>query len=285
MNHLSDQQLIQSIENLVRREREILSDVLQHLKEIDRRKLFSKLGFTSLLDYATKQLKYSPDQAGRRIAAMRLLREIPEAESKVVDGSLTLSSLAQAHWHFRKSEHSQAEKREILVKLENATKRETAAILKHDDEVRYSFGADKSTEEMVEKFRGLNPHLNFDQLMKKAVQIALSQTDPDEKIERAAKRKSRIDRKLTSADQKITSAGKVAVRSRYVPAKIKRHVWSKSRGQCEMCESKFGLEFDHILPFAKGGKTTAENLRLLCRNCNQRSGIEKFGLSKMTQFR
>ena len=106
MNHLSDQQLIQSLENLVRREREILSEVLQHLKEIDRRKLFSKLGFTSLFDYATKQLKYSPDQAGRRIAAMRLLRDIPEAEAQVVDGSLTLSSLAQAHWHFNKVDGS-----------------------------------------------------------------------------------------------------------------------------------------------------------------------------------
>ena len=35
--------------------------------------------------------------------------------------------------------------------------------------------------------------------------------------------------------------------------------------------------FDHIKPWALGGETSEENLRLLCRNCNQRESIERFG--------
>lgn len=30
------------------------------------------------------------------------------------------------------------------------------------------------------------------------------------------------------------------------------------------------VEFDHIIPFSRGGPSTAENLRLLCRECNRR---------------
>ena len=29
------------------------------------------------------------------------------------------------------------------------------------------------------------------------------------------------------------------------------------------------IEFDHIIPFGKGGTTTVDNLRLLCRDCNR----------------
>ena len=30
------------------------------------------------------------------------------------------------------------------------------------------------------------------------------------------------------------------------------------------------IEFDHIIPFSKGGPTTTANLRLLCRTCNRK---------------
>jgi 5-methylcytosine-specific restriction endonuclease McrA len=30
------------------------------------------------------------------------------------------------------------------------------------------------------------------------------------------------------------------------------------------------IEFDHIIPFSKGGATSVENVRLLCRPCNRK---------------
>jgi 5-methylcytosine-specific restriction endonuclease McrA len=32
------------------------------------------------------------------------------------------------------------------------------------------------------------------------------------------------------------------------------------------------LEFDHIIPHAKGGANTEGNVRLLCRRCNNEKG-------------
>ena len=29
------------------------------------------------------------------------------------------------------------------------------------------------------------------------------------------------------------------------------------------------VEFDHIIPYSKGGPTTVDNIRLLCRSCNR----------------
>ena len=297
MKHLSDQQLKNAIESVVVRERGVTMEVVKLLKEFDRRKLFSAMGFTSLFDYATKQLKYSPDQANRRIAAMRVLREVPEAEAKVIDGSLSLSALAQAHWHFNKVKHSTEEKKEVLVKLENATKKETKAILKQEYDARYSFVTDAEGEKLIEELRALHPHLNFDQLMLKVCKMAFEKISPVKKIERAEARVTKQLKAKSETKPEInpengaavkssvrTSAGKVTP-SRYIPAEVKRVVWSKSEGKCVNCKSTYALEYDHVIPFAKGGSTTVQNLRLLCRNCNHRHAIERYGMAKIAQYR
>lgn len=54
-----------------------------------------------------------------------------------------------------------------------------------------------------------------------------------------------------------------------IPDDIKMFVWQRDRGQCVTCGSKENLEFDHIIPFAKGGSNTARNLQLLCESCNR----------------
>jgi 5-methylcytosine-specific restriction endonuclease McrA len=38
---------------------------------------------------------------------------------------------------------------------------------------------------------------------------------------------------------------------------------------CQACGAKYDLTIDHILPVIKGGRTTIENLQILCRHCNQ----------------
>jgi len=58
--------------------------------------------------------------------------------------------------------------------------------------------------------------------------------------------------------------------SRHIPNHVQREVWRRDQGRCVECESKERLEFDHIIPFSKGGSNTVRNIQLLCEKCNRR---------------
>jgi len=93
LKNYSDKELLAKTKNLIREEQKLLSIILSHLEEIERRKLYSDLGYQSLFDYALKELCYTEQQAWRRINAMRLIRKLPELKNQVDDGSLSLSNI------------------------------------------------------------------------------------------------------------------------------------------------------------------------------------------------
>lgn len=51
---------------------------------------------------------------------------------------------------------------------------------------------------------------------------------------------------------------------------VKMLVWARDGGACTRCGAKSNLHFDHIIPVAKGGSSTAENIQVLCMPCNLR---------------
>jgi hypothetical protein len=69
-----------------------------------------------------------------------------------------------------------------------------------------------------------------------------------------------------------------------IPAAVKRAVWQRDDGRCTWpldgggrCGSTHRLELDHVVPRAKGGEPTLENLRLLCGRHNQLAAQQSFG--------
>jgi len=53
----------------------------------------------------------------------------------------------------------------------------------------------------------------------------------------------------------------------------KREAYERQQGICAKCGEHFELsemEADHITPWHEGGKTSAENCQMLCRDCNRR---------------
>jgi 5-methylcytosine-specific restriction endonuclease McrA len=50
---------------------------------------------------------------------------------------------------------------------------------------------------------------------------------------------------------------------------LRRAVFERDGGHCLECASFFDLQYDHILPVARGGATTLQNLQLLCAECNR----------------
>lgn len=58
-------------------------------------------------------------------------------------------------------------------------------------------------------------------------------------------------------------------RIRFISDEVKEFVWRRDRAKCVKCGSQNNLEFDHIIPFSKGGSNTARNIQLLCERCNR----------------
>lgn len=54
--------------------------------------------------------------------------------------------------------------------------------------------------------------------------------------------------------------------------KQKREAYERQKGICVKCNEVFEIgemEADHITPWHEGGRTTAENCQMLCKNCNR----------------
>jgi hypothetical protein len=63
--------------------------------------------------------------------------------------------------------------------------------------------------------------------------------------------------------------------TRSIPHDIMFKVARRDDYRCQKCHNLVPddqMEFDHIIPHAKGGPTTVANIRLLCRTCNRKKG-------------
>lgn len=98
---------------------------------------------------------------------------------------------------------------------------------------------------------------------------------PDEVMalvhERERRRRRRIERAL---DLMHADAQPAAGRREGVPEEVRREVFRRDGGRCARCGSDELLQFDHVIPVALGGASTAENLQLLCAPCNRDKGAD-----------
>lgn len=239
--------------------------ILYHLREIDRRKLYCDLKCSSLFDYCVRELGYSETSAQRRIVGARSLKDHPEIAQKILSGSLTLTNISLVN-QFIKGPQAQ---KEAFIEVEGMTKKE----------------CEKKLFEITGKV--LDPKPN--RVSKDKVAVCL----PDETVNEIEKLKSLLGND-SSIEELISYAVKVAIKNvektkfkqtksrtslspakvgRIVPASVKRDVHARDK-KCVNCGSIHNLNYDHRVPFALGGKSNKENIRLLCFNCNQRARME-----------
>jgi hypothetical protein len=76
-----------------------------------------------------------------------------------------------------------------------------------------------------------------------------------------------------------------------VPAKVKREVVKRDKGECQwnladggVCGATVRLEIDHVVPRSKGGPSTVENCRILCRAHNIEAARQVYGDAHMDLF-
>jgi hypothetical protein len=145
-------------------------------------------------------------------------------------------------------------------------------------------------EKLVEKLRKLRQFLEEEEITKAKIlcsQVIKNLTkgvyDDDQKVieftdlEDLAKERylkhipiNKILEALDKEDQKRYNELKKEVGSRVIPKYVKMEVWRRDQGKCRECGSQENLEFDHIIPFSKGGNNTTRNIQLLCETCNRK---------------
>ena len=92
---LTDEELVSSLKNACRKETSGTCEVLTHLIELDDRRLYLKLGYSSLFDYCLRALKYSESGAGRMVQAARTVRDYPQILELLGERKLSLATLGK----------------------------------------------------------------------------------------------------------------------------------------------------------------------------------------------
>ena len=110
-SELGDQQLLEQTRRLAANQRCIEVHILDHLDEIDRRGLALRRGFSSLFDYAVRELRFSDAAAQRRIQAMRLCRRHGWVRASLQSGELSMTAAAQLETTFAGAERAERQSR------------------------------------------------------------------------------------------------------------------------------------------------------------------------------
>ncbi len=256
LKNLAGEALIVKTKQLVGEERMKTLEIIEHLQEIYDRRLHLARGFRSLHEFLVRELNYDDGQAHRRIAAMRLVQDLPEARASIAEGRLTLTNAALLQSLFRAA--PEQKKLEVLRAVEGTTKRECERKL---NAIEPSFGKreDEELEALLKEFRQLSQISNDQEAIKQALKLAIGKLKASPK----------------ASPEKLGDPNK-----RYVSKGLERQVWEKSQGRCTFefqgrrCTATQHLEVDHIDPWSYGGETKAENLRLLCRAHNRYLGAQ-----------
>src|SRR3989338_3174188 len=135
LRSLNDDELLTRTREVARREQELTLEVVAHLEEVARRRLFAARGYWSLFEYAGKALGYCEPAASQRVAAIRLARAVPEVRELLERGDLKLSNAAAVERFIRREEKetghrlSPEAKGEIVAEVSGKSARETERVL------------------------------------------------------------------------------------------------------------------------------------------------------------
>ena len=268
---LTNEQLLTEMPVLVARERSATTMVVAALAELDSRQLYLARGFPSLYLYCAQELKLSEGAAYRRIHAARAIRRFPVAFKYLEDGSLSLTTLTVLAPSLTVGNHMS-----LLEAARHRTRREVerqVAALKPGapDLVPIHMMVPRETADLLHRAQDLLRHVVPDgdvaAIFARALTVLIAS----------------LEKKKLAHVQRPRRARPMSMGSRHVPAAVRRAVTERDGGRCAFvgsqgrCTETGFLEFHHVVPYARGGTPTADNIQLRCRAHNQYEGEVTFG--------
>ncbi len=261
LTHLADDSLLVALRTLVARERLTTAELLAHLAEIDARKLFLPKAFGSMHEFCVRELRFSEDEAFKRIQVARVGREFPAIFEMLANGTLSFTVALKLAPHL-----TPANADELLREAASRTKEEIATLLARRfprpdvPEFVRLIGATQSGNELVpepveasnrvqapapatcaassrttplapERFALQVTISGETQRKLEHARELLSHAIPDKNVAQVLDRAldaliAQLEKRRTGATERPgrrTSDGK----ARYVPAEVKRAVWAR----------------------------------------------------------
>lgn len=308
LSQLPSHALTARLYELRKQERTLLVEFLEYLAELDRRRLYLELGFSSTFAYLTEHLGYTGSAAFRRMTAARLATSFPVVLDYLGDGRLCLTTLVELRDVLepdrlgeildRAAGRTEAQVRELVAALkprepppdllrrlpgskpaEPATLPDTAG-----PAVTSPARPAPRIEPISEELRVLRVTVGRDFVADlESVRAALSHQIPDGNLEKILH--ECVRRTLRACERRQRGRGE-----RYIPAAVRAEVWRRDQGRCTFvgtnghrCDSTHRIEIHHIHPFAKGGGATVENLTLLCGRHNRHLADLDYGAEHMAR--
>jgi len=121
---LTDDELLRSLNDLLRQSRRVESTLVAHIGEVDQRRLYASLASPSMFNYCIDVLHLSEHEAYLRITAARASREHPMLLEMLADGRLHLSGIAKLAPHLTKDNRES-----LLARAAHRSKRQIEELL------------------------------------------------------------------------------------------------------------------------------------------------------------
>ena len=287
------------------------ADALGLLGEILARRTFVPEGFADPRNYCVRALGMSQDQAFRRLRAARTVHTFPALLPAVADGRLgvtAINTLAPQLTEENCAELIALAAGKTISELERALRARVTPVLERVAESSPHFAPEPevATEPLAPAPVGPMAEQQVEEPVFAAPEpvgrrVALGAAVL-EKLERAKALLAHVTRSETEVLERAldTLIAKLEARKfaktdrpraprgsddpRQVPAHVMRAVSERDGGRCTFmgdhghrCDATAGLEYDHIVPVARGGQSTVDNLRLRCRAHNQLEAERTFG--------
>lgn len=298
---LSDAELVTRLPSLVQAERASMLDVIEHLVEMERRRLYLVHAASSLYRYCIDRLGYSEDAALKRHRVARLVLRFPKALAELRAGTIHLTGLFLLSPHL--DENNAAA---LLTEARGKSRRELEALIacrfpqpdvrSRIEPMQAATGPETGRPEARAALEALAPgrwrvvftaSAELRDKLERARDLlshAVPSGDLGELFERA------LDALLEKETRKRFGAGRprkartLKAGSRHVPVEVERAVWERDSSQCTFvdaegrrCGERRFLTIEHRQPFALGGPSNVDNLCLLCSAHNLANAREVFG--------
>jgi len=310
---IDHKRLLLQLDSLNDRERRLKVRVILYLREIDRRRLYLELGYSSMFSFCVNHLKYSESTAVRRVKAERALGRSKKVLSMLLSGEMTVTGLSKIESICRPGNTEKILKQtagrscrelELLRARHNPQEPSPERVkpvfvkteLKVEEEKtgrKITANAGGASSVLEQKYR-----LEFmvgGYSMKKidrAKELLSTKYPGGVKLEALFEElldsyleKNDPENRETPRDDLETDKSK---RTRYIPRKVKDYIYNRDGGRCTFvgssgrrCSSRWDLQIDHIVPFGKGGDNSPENLRLLCGRHNRLMAEREYGREHM----